>query len=158
MIKNLQKKNKGFVILFAVTLSAILLSIALGATNIALKEIRFGTSAKDTNEAFFAADTGAECALFNDKSTGSAFPSNGSGGSVACASATPIFTGDTYRFVVIGLGSTNAGCAIVTVKKDITSQPPNVLTKIISKGYNIGSSACNSTSSNLVERELDLNY
>ena len=37
--------------------------------NISLKEIKFGTSARDTNDAFFAADTGAECALFNDKST-----------------------------------------------------------------------------------------
>ena len=45
------KKNRGFVILFAVTLSSILLAIALGVANIALKEIRFGTSAKDTNEA-----------------------------------------------------------------------------------------------------------
>jgi len=66
MIKEI-KKNKGFVILFVVTLSSILLAIALGAANIALKEIKFGTSAKDTNNAFFAADTGAELALFNDK-------------------------------------------------------------------------------------------
>lgn len=157
MIKKLQK-NKGFVILFAVTLSAILLSIALGVANIALKEIRFGTSAKDTNEAFFAADTGAECALVNDKSTGSAFPPGGPARAVACASATPTFSGDTYKFIVINLGNTNTGCAIVTVKKDITSHPPDVLTKIISKGYNIGSPSCSSTSLNLVEREIDLNY
>ena len=52
------KKNKGFVLIFAVTLAAILLSIALGISQIALKEIKFGTSAKDTNDAFFAADTG----------------------------------------------------------------------------------------------------
>src|SRR3989338_669621 len=79
MIKIIIKKNKGrvpyeakgfrsgFVILFAVTLSAILLAMALGISNIAFKEVRFGTNARDPNDAFFAADTGLECSLFNDK-------------------------------------------------------------------------------------------
>ena len=66
MIKKI-KKNKGFVILFAVMLSSIFLAIALGVSNIAFREVTFGTSAKDANDAFFAADVGAECALFNDK-------------------------------------------------------------------------------------------
>jgi len=145
MIKEI-KKNKacpakrecrrGFVLLFAVTLTAIILSIALGVANITLKEIKFGTSAKDTNEAFFAADTGAEYALFKDK-----FP----GG--------PYLPGTTTTFVLSGLAHTGQGCAIVTVDK---TNPP--ATKLISKGYNFGSPACNSTSSNLVEREIELDY
>src|ERR1035437_11163940 len=73
MVKEIIKKNKGFVILFAVTLSALLLSIALGVANVAFREAKFNTSAKDTNNAFFAADTGAECALYYDKSTMSVF-------------------------------------------------------------------------------------
>ena len=60
------KNKKGFVILFAVTLSAILLSIALGVSNIAFNEAKFSTSVKNTNDAFFAADVGAEQALFWD--------------------------------------------------------------------------------------------
>src|SRR3989344_2360391 len=82
------KSGAGFVILFAVTLSSILLAIALGVANIALKEIKFSTSARDTNDAFFVADTGAECALFYDKLSGSSFPIDGVGApaSITCAS------------------------------------------------------------------------
>ena len=36
--------------------------------NISYKEIIFSTDAEETNEAFFAADTGAECALYYDRS------------------------------------------------------------------------------------------
>ena len=66
-------KNRGFVILFAVTISSILLALAIGVANIALKEVKFNTSAKDTNNAFFAADTAIEYALFQDKPPSSAY-------------------------------------------------------------------------------------
>src|SRR6266568_1018453 len=62
------ERSRGFVLLFAVTLAAIFLSIALGATSIALKEINFGTSAIDTNNAFYAADIGTQCALMYSNS------------------------------------------------------------------------------------------
>ena len=79
MFEKKTKKNKerGFVILFAVTLSSIILSIALGVANIALKEASFSTSARSTNNAFLAADTGAECALFHDRLIDSFFPVGG---------------------------------------------------------------------------------
>jgi len=61
--------RRGFVLLYAVTLAAIFLSIALSVATIALKEIKFGTSAKDTNNAFYSADASIECALFYDKNS-----------------------------------------------------------------------------------------
>jgi Tfp pilus assembly protein PilX len=136
MTKETTKKNRGFVILFAVTLSAILLAIALGVANIALKEVKFGTSARDTNDAFFAADTGTEQALYNDKL------GNYSGTS-------------TWSFVISGLGSGGLSCANVSIDK---TAPPIVT--IISKGYNIASSdgLCSSTNTNRVERELKTTY
>ncbi|MBI2627475.1 hypothetical protein HYW72_00935 [Candidatus Nomurabacteria bacterium] len=147
MIKNLQKtllriklrtgkvkKNSGgFVMLFAVTLSAILLSIALGISNIAFREVRFSTNARDTNDAFFAADTGAENALFRDK-TGTAIPE---------------------VFPIFNLGSTNQGCVKVTVIKN--SPPVIPATTIISKGYNKTIGNCD-PSSNIVERQIEVNY
>jgi Tfp pilus assembly protein PilX len=138
MIKSKIKKNKaGFVILFAVTLAAILLSIALGVANIALTEIKFGTSARDTNNAFFAADSGIEKALFNDN-TVDFYPA-----------------GSSTNFIVSSLGSTGVSCANVTVDK---TDPPTVT--IIAKGYNIGSQdgLCTSTNPNRVERELKTTY
>src|SRR3990167_1349437 len=104
MIQKIKKLKSGFVILFAVTLSALLLSIALGVANIAFKELRFGTSARDTNDAFFAADTGIECALLYDKSdqaqnafTGTAIM-NCAGANIDVGGSDPL-----WNFVVAGL-------------------------------------------------------
>src|SRR3989338_10209048 len=79
-----QSSCSGFVILFAVMISSIILAIALGVANIALKEIKFSASVKDTNEAFFAADTGLECVLFNDKADGDSFVEEESSGTITC--------------------------------------------------------------------------
>ena len=74
-----KKRNRGFVILFAVTISSILMAIAIGVANIALKEAQFETSAKYTNEAFFAADTGLEKVLYKDNRAVSSYtPAPGS--------------------------------------------------------------------------------
>ncbi|MEX2029196.1 MAG: pilus assembly PilX N-terminal domain-containing protein [Candidatus Paceibacterota bacterium] len=134
MIKNLQN-NKGFVILFAITISSILLAIALGVSNIALKQVKFGTNARDTNNAFFAADTGVERALFLDKPPG-----------IICDPA-------PCTFAISGLGSSAQSCVKVSITK--TSE----LTTIISKGYNIGDAPlCDSTNPDRVERELKVTY
>jgi len=138
------KKNGGFVILFAATLSSILLAIALGVSNIALKEIKFGTSVKDTNDAFFAADTGIEYMLFDDKPPSSPYvPDAG--------------TNQTWNTVITGLGSTGNSCAKVSIVKDNTN-PPETETTIISKGYNIGDENCDSNNPDRIERELKVTY
>jgi Tfp pilus assembly protein PilX len=152
MISQNQMKNKilknnknGFVILFAVTISSIMLAVALGVTNIALKEVRFSTSARDTNDAFFAADNGIEYVLYRDKSVNNAYPAPASG-SVQAWTEKPI-----------GLGSLSLSCAIVTITKDYTSSV--LKTTIISKGYNIGTSAGDCVPvSGSVERELKATY
>ncbi len=154
MKKEKSKKNKGFVLLFTVVLSSVVFAIALGIANVLYKEIRFGTSAKNTNDAFFAADTGAECALYNDKSTSQSFVQNGSTGTVQCMGTTIAISGayPVWDFIVSGLGSSGEGCAKVRVNKTFS---PN--TSLISKGYNNGGSSCIQDSSS-VERQLELNY
>jgi len=170
MIKKI-KKNKGFVILFAVVISSIILSITLGVANVTLKEVKFSTSAKETNYSFFAADTGIECALFNDKPP-SAFPLPGSPTAMNCASALPTFVsldpigdptginGGTYTFYVTGLGTTGANCSKVTVLK--TKSGTDVLTTGIAKGYNVDGSYNNCNLSTLnasrIEREIKVTY
>ncbi|MCX6752232.1 MAG: hypothetical protein NTZ87_01895 [Candidatus Nomurabacteria bacterium] len=174
-IKKLQKNKacphyyakrcrRGFVILFAVTLAAILLSIAIGVTNVALKEIKFSTSAKGTNDAFFAADTGIECALVNDKSTINSFTQSGGPSSIQCIGLTITLTktgtslNPVWDFVVPSLGSSSQSCAKVKVTKDFSLNTAVV----VSKGYNNGSGGdpsnwtCSNT--NNVERELQVSY
>jgi len=149
------KKNRGFVILYAVMISSMLLAISLGVANISLKEINFSTSAKDTNDAFFATDTGAECALLNDKSTGSVFVDPNSP-TITCNNSSIIANESPalfWSFIISGLGSGGQGCAKVTVDK--RNLP---ITQLVSKGYNDGGSTCTTQTSNSVERQLELNY
>lgn len=149
-----KSSGSGFVILFAGTISAILLSIALGVANIAFKEVKFRTSDKDTNAAFFAADTGAECALFNDKTTGGVF---GPQLQVTCNDSLITIIeapASFWSFTISQLGSEEQGCAKVTVDKT------GLGTQIISNGYNDGGNVSGSClqSSNTVERQIELNY
>ena len=148
MITQKIKKNKGFVILFAVTLAAIVLSIALGVSEIALKELKFSTSAKDTNDAFFAADTGIEYVLFNDQpeipSPWQTDPEN------------PSLL--SWEEIITGLGSEGASCAIITIEKDNTADPLSTETTITSKGYNVGDASCNWPNPDRIEREIETRY
>ncbi len=146
-------KQRGFVILFAVTLSAILLAIALGVGNVAENEVRFGTSARNTSNALAAADTGIECALFYDRSSAALNAFTGTA-SMSCSGSaiTPLASGSYWTFVVPPQGAVRS-CSKVSVDK---TDP--LKTIIISKGYNTGDATCNSTDPNRVERELKVTY
>lgn len=147
------KKNNGFVILYAVTLAAILLAIALGVINIALKEVKFGTSAKDTNNAFFAADAGIECALVSDKSVTGLFVTGNATLTCNGVSVTATESPSSFWTFVLDMNSTKQGCAKVTVDKTISSK-----TTIIAKGKNISDALCSTTTASTVERELKTSY
>lgn len=159
-----RERSGGFVLLFAVTLSAILLSIALGVGNIALKELKFSTSAKDTNDAFFAADTGIECAEYYDKSTGNIFK-DGGGTNIQCignpnSAVVRGFAGDSsapfWSFTLYGLNYSGQGCAIVTVDKTFLVDPNHYV--ITSDGYNNGGNNNCTPTSNTVQREIQSTY
>jgi len=148
------ERSGGFVLLYVLVLSSIILAMALGVTNIALNEVKFSTSGKDANEAFFAADTGAECALYNDKgqTVNDPFPTP----IPSCANNTSILPAvninNVSQYIIYNLGS-GKSCAMITVSKD-PNAVPNPRTTIRS----IGRSDCTSGVTNYVERELDVTY
>jgi hypothetical protein len=158
---NLQnKKNEsGFVLLFAITIAAIILSISLGIANVTLKEANFSTSARDTNEAFFAADVGADCALLNDKPSSTIFVNAGTATTIRCLNNTYTLSGTfpSWSFVIPSLGTTGNGCTKVTVVKDNTLAPI-ISTVVTSKGANSGDANCTPPSANGVQRELVVRY
>ncbi|OGI94589.1 hypothetical protein A3A03_02535 [Candidatus Nomurabacteria bacterium RIFCSPLOWO2_01_FULL_40_18] len=178
MIKKIKKLKSGFVILFAVTISAIILAIALGVSNIAFREIKFGTNARGSNDAFFAADVGAECALLYDRNPFPPFdhenafpvtpipspPPPPPPSTMDCAETsfpTPDPSPDNFwTFTVSEFGSSGQSCAIVTVDKTITFSCGsfNCTTTVTSKGYNVGDLNCDSTDPNRIEREIEVTY
>ncbi len=136
--------RSGFALLFAVTIASLLLSIALGVANVALREVRFSTNGRDTNDAFFAADTGIEFAIYTDETSPFDSPDPLTG---ATEEVTP--------FPIAGLGASGQGCVLVTVTKTL----PPVITTIVAKGYNAGSSGGDCIPpANSVEREIDVKY
>ena len=174
MLKIKTQKNKGFVLLFVIVLSSIILSVTLGMANIAFREIGFNTSAKASNDAFFAADAGAECALYydltsplnldpNNTSTVSVFGvdtifvNTSCGGSFISLDNTILNSNPPiYYFYLNGLGNESKACAYVTLTRSTTDP---VVTTIVSKGYNTGGDTeCVSTNPNRVERQIEVTY
>jgi hypothetical protein len=164
-LTKLKNNNSGFVILFAMVVSGILLAVGLGVANVAYKEISFSSSAKASNDSFFAADAGVECVLYNDKSGVNAFyydenqPNHDVIISCLNTAITAVFDDSalspTWEFIVPPPEGYNY-CAKVTVSKDINDY--YTTTDVVSKGYNLGGSSCDSNSSSLVERELQVTY
>jgi hypothetical protein len=60
------KKNKGFVLLLATLIASLLLAVGAAMFGIIKKELILSSLGRDSQFAFYAADTGAECALYWD--------------------------------------------------------------------------------------------
>jgi hypothetical protein len=154
-----KEKNKGFVLLLAVIISSMILAIALSVSNITIKQMKFSTSAKEANKAFFAADIGIECALYFDSFTPSAYGEITPFLNTKCAeNAVNVTAFDvTWNFALVALGTDGKSCTNVSFTRFNT--PPFV--RIISRGYNINGDNTNTSciaGAMSLERELNVNY
>lgn len=59
--------TRGFVVLYAALLSSIVLAIGMSIYNTTLKDMLFSSSGRESQLAFYATDSGVECALYWDK-------------------------------------------------------------------------------------------
>ncbi|HMP67535.1 MAG TPA: hypothetical protein PKA60_02190 [Candidatus Paceibacterota bacterium] len=71
MIKDKSKNNKenkkeGFTLLFAVLVSVLILAVGSTIINLAIKQIIISGSARESQYAFYASNTGIECAIYWD--------------------------------------------------------------------------------------------
>jgi len=157
--------NRGFAMLFSVLVSSLLVVIGLSIFNITLKELTISTSARESQTAFYAANSGLECALRWDNLNGnglrSAFASTSASDEIDSAksvialcntvrvnSATSATT--EFEFKVNNSSDSNGPCAKVKVVKTPGSPTVEKMTTVIeSRGKNI----CD-TSGRRVERGL----
>ncbi len=196
--KNQQNNKSGFVILFAVLASTLILAMAVSIFNVAYKEQVLSGTTKASAYADAAANVGLECALYNDIKKhlfpDPNFPSgvpNDIGVIVPIPTPTPpincigsddwdvdtnnyIFTftieaNDGYGIFVDNV-SPNAtinvnrpGCVKVFVNKNEPGPAGEILTHIVSRGYNV---ACNKLQTlddgtinpRIVERRSEVRY
>ncbi len=149
-------KNKGFTLFVAVVIMGVLLLVATGIISLAFKQSLISYAGRESQVAFYAADTGMECAVYWDvhNSSGSSAFATTTGSTINCNKD----GGNSSNQWVVG-GSSQSSfsltflpepyCATVTVTKNA-----NGSTLIQSKGYN----TCSVLSPRRVERAVRATY
>lgn len=171
------QNKKGIALFIAVIAVSAITLIVTSIADIAFKEQLISYSGKDSKIAFYAADSGLECALYHDvKKQGFYFTpdfSNPQIGNIVCNESGDILPPDvdpsmasattTFSFNVEWPGgSPEKSCAVVIVSKTRIGLGPDVHTRIESRGYN---NTCGTQNPNRVdignrnlERALEVNY
>lgn len=160
-----KNKNKAFALLYTSLLATLLLSLSISISYIIRKQIILSSISRESQKAFYMADSAAECALYWDFQYGVFDPNNAtSSANIKCQDSSIAeneLSGDLYDGVS-GLGGTdttrfkientvNKTCAVVTVTKADTVPK----TIISSEGYN---TPCNSKSRIRLQRAVRLQY
>lgn len=131
----MQQNNKGFVILFAVLISAIVLMIAAGIFGISFKETVLSSTARESSIALNAADAAVECALLLDIKQGLLDPAqtgqscNGQSINLSPRGG----SGATFEFFMDDTQG-QEGCALVSVERVVTT---GTATTIYARGFNL---------------------
>lgn len=148
------QSQKGFAMLFTVLVVSLILSIALGISNLTFKQTILSNLAKDSQISFYEADAAAECAIYYDI-TGGVFADTSDPnlyGTLMCGNDT--FTIDSARssanYLVFAQTSGSSGGPCASFSVDKRSLPQTI---IQSRGYNI----CGE-SPRKVERALEVKY
>ena len=158
-------RDKGFALLYASLISALLLSLTLSIGFIVMKDIRLSSISRESQKAFYAADAAAECALYWDFRKEKFNPSVATTSGVTCSGqdiATPAHElSGADADGTPGVGGSNPTkfqydvggnyCAKVFVFKSATAPK----TVIEARGYN---TKCGETSRIKLERAVKLRY
>ena len=166
--KKKTKRSRGFTLLLAALVASIALSLGSSIYTIVSKELELSSIGQNSQFAFYAADTAAECALYWD-SRYNWFSTSTPSQAAACdnqpitlisppgraSSYTPT---STMEFEINLFSDVSAGyCADVSVEKGINPSTNAVDTLIIANGYSV-SCATIDTASGALQRTVELAY
>jgi Tfp pilus assembly protein PilX len=187
MIKNLLQKNKGYALMFTVVVVSIISLIAIGLSNATYKQMILSSIARDSQTAFYMADTVVECIEYQDNVVGK-FPSNSTayaGSTFTCGSqnggtlytltvaaiALPALTNITGAYSINLLGNSAGGtawssevvpCFGGTVYKFTVPHSGDPVfgndTTIDTQILGSGYNICNKNNTRTVERTIKVNY
>jgi hypothetical protein len=160
---HMKKSARGFTLLLAVLISSILIALGAALYDIVSKEILLSSAGRESQFAFYAADTGIECALYWDsKGMFSSTSPPTSGNPIMCGGMTVndfAYTPDTssdgytysatFSFQYDGV-QTNP-CTTVQV---VRTFQPSLQTTINSYGHN----TCILSSPTRLERAIRVTY
>jgi hypothetical protein len=66
-------KNKGFTLLFSTLVASLILVIAMAIANISLQQFLLSSAGRESQRAFYYADTGIDCAQYYDRKSPGGF-------------------------------------------------------------------------------------
>lgn len=182
MKKNILKNNNGYTLLFAVLVSSIVLAVGISILTISKKEFLLSSSARESIIAFYAADSGLECAMYNTPDESAFSSSSPSTATANCFNTTlsnpnevPAIPASPFSYQYTnnaqGIGAiftfhiktSSSACAVVSINKfynkDLATGEVIPITDIISKGYNLGwnnsAGTCTDSSPKRVERAIE---
>lgn len=156
IVKN-KTKERGFVLLYSILVSGIILSVGLSLGNILYKQVLLSSVAKSSIFAYYAADSGRECVGFWNERR--AFNPENAGQNIICGESGlsgVSSSGSNYFIVLPGqFGEETTSCSVVTIQ---TVDPDNDVFQAISKGYNVSCDGVNDLANNprAVERAVDI--
>ncbi len=158
--------SRGFTIFFAVLVASLAISVGLAIYDVISRELLLSQTTAQSQLAIFAADAGAECALYWDNkyngsssafstSTASSEPTSGitcNGYDIASAPWTVVETSSSgvTSFTLLLNADLAGPCAVVTVTK--TGDPAQTIVEAL------GRNTCSATGITRVERALRLTY
>lgn len=142
---------RGFTLLIALIVTSVLVSIGLALVDVAYKQVVLSSTAKNSQIAFYNADSALECGLYYDQRF-NGFSQAVATTSIRCNGQVVSVTGvnaGQLRTSTFSIPCSPASSAQVTVIKNTTGE-----TAIYSNGY----SSCNSADARRVERGLKILY
>jgi Tfp pilus assembly protein PilX len=164
LLKNPLLKNTGFALLFAVIVMSIVLSIIFSIADISYKQAELSGIGKDSQIAFYAADSGAECAQYWDNKHNSFATTTTS--SITCNGQA--FTVGGEATLVPCPTDSSSSCAVSTFTYDIdpTQEPSSQAVVTLYKNTNTSETTVTSSGKNTninadprqVERSVKLTY
>jgi len=159
------KASAGFALLFAILASGVLLSISVSIWSLAFREVTLSSFGRESQLAFYAADSGLECALYWDilyntfaTSTGPTIINCGGNQNFSVGGG-----GDVNPISYIGdindlsndlrLGGSAAGpCVLVAITKEYSG------TTLVTNAKAYGHNTCDLSNPTRVERGILVTY
>jgi hypothetical protein len=155
-VKISNKNNQGYAILFTIIIISAILAMGAGMSNTILKQLLLSSTARESQIAFYQADTAVECAIYAAEVKNLATLSSpwqcglDSSGNPIDLNINVLGT-DIYRLSVNMPFS--GPCFSIDVDKSTGVTPPYTA-DIKARGYNV----CDSTDIHQVERGIQVNY
>lgn len=156
------KTERGFTLLLAALISSVVLSLGAAIYGLAVKELQLSSLGRDSQYAFFAADTGAECALYWDVRYGyfaTTSPATVVSPNPQCAEQAVTVSGRSavFPYTMTFQIEPSGYCTIVTVRKTQNMLTGVISTLIHADGYS-ASCANYATSDRALQRSVELHY